>query len=109
MSLTGMLTETVTVYSPSFDAMDAYGNPQPGTETSADYPARLEALTSDELLRDRDTIVADWRVFLPPAAVVSPFARIEADGKSFEVHGDPIEQRAPRGIHHIELRLKRVT
>jgi hypothetical protein len=109
MSLVGFLTETVTVYSPSFDAMDAYGNPQPGTETSDTYPARLEALTSEELVRDRDTVVADWRVFLPADAVVSPFDRIEADGKSFEVHGDPIEQRAPRGIHHVEVALKRVT
>jgi hypothetical protein len=109
MSLTGLLVEEVTIYEPAFDALDAYGNPQPGTETSTDYPARLEQLSSEEIVRDRDTVVADWRMFLPPGASVSQFARVEADGKSFEVWGDPIEQRTPRGIHHLELRLRRVT
>ena len=57
---------------------------------------------------DRDTVVADWRVFLPSDATISPFDRIEADGKTFEVWGDPVEQRSPRGVHHLEVRLKRV-
>lgn len=109
MSLQGLLAETVTVYTPEFDAVDAYGDPQPGTETSATYPARLEQLDTDELIRDRDTIVADWRIFLPPAAVIGPFSRIESDGRQFEVWGDPIEQRSPRGIHHLELKARRVT
>jgi hypothetical protein len=109
MSLSGFLTETATIYYPSFDAMDAYGNPQPGTETTADYPARLESLSSEELVRDRDTVVANWRVFLPADAVISPFDRIESDGKSFEVWGDPIERRTPRGIHHLEVLCRRVT
>lgn len=109
MSLTGLLTETATVYEPAYDAIDAYGDIQPGTETATNYPARLEALSSDELIRNQDTIVADWRMFLPPHVTLSPFARVEADGKRFTVWGDPIERRAPRGIHHVEVALKRVT
>ena len=109
MSLSGLLAVTVTVYRPSFDAIDAYGNPQPGTETSTTYPARIEAMSSDELVRDRDTVVADWRLFLPAGAAIGPFDRIESDGKSFEVWGDPIEQRSPRGIHHLEVLCRRVT
>jgi hypothetical protein len=109
VSLQSLLAETATIYHPSFDAFDAYGNPQPGTETSDTYAARLEALSSEELVRDRDTVVANWRVFLPADAVVSPFDRIESDGKSFEVWGDPIEQRTPRGIHHLEVLCRRVT
>lgn len=109
MSLAGMLVELATIYEPAFDALDAYGNPQPGTETSAVWPARFEQLSSDELVRDRDTVVADWRLFLPPEATVSQFARVESAGRRFDVWGDPIERRTPRGIHHLEIRLKRVT
>lgn len=109
MSLTGLLAETATIYEPAFDAIDAYGNPQPGTETSATWPARLEQLSSDELVRDRDTVVADWRMFLPAGATVSQFARVESAGRRFDVWGDPIEQRTPRGIHHLEVKLRRVT
>lgn len=109
MSLSALLAETATVHIPTYDAVDAYGDPQPGTETSTAYPARLEALSSEELIRDRDTVVADWRMFLPPDAVITPFARVESDGKSFEVWGDPIERRSPRGVHHLEVALRRVT
>lgn len=109
MSLTGLLAEQATIYEPTFDAIDAYGNPQPGTETSTTWPARLEQLSSDELVRDRDTVVADWRMFLPAEATVSQFARVVSAGRTFDVWGDPIEQRTPRGVHHLEIRLRRVT
>jgi len=109
VSLQSLLTQIATIYHPQFNALDSYGNPQPGTETSDIWPARFEQLSSDEFVRDRDTVVADWRVFLPAEAAVTPFSRVEVDGKTFEVWGDPIEQRAPRGIHHLEVRLRRVT
>lgn len=108
MSLARLFTQTVTVVSRTFDAVDAYGNPQPGTEMSTDYPAWLEALSSQEVIRDRDTIVADWRLFLPPDAAVTPFDRVESAGRTFEVQGDPIERRTPRGTHHVEVKLRRV-
>lgn len=108
MSLGALLTETATVYTPTFNAIDAYGNPQPGTETSVSYPARLEALSSEETVRDRDTTVATWRMFLPANAVIRFTDRVVSDGKAFEVVGDPIEQRTPRGTHHLEVRMRRV-
>lgn len=109
MSLRTMLTETATVIHPEFDALDAYGTPQPGTETSVEWPARLEQLSSTELVRDRDTVVADWRMFLPAAATIGPFDRVESAGRRFEVWGDPIEQRTPRGAHHLEVHLRWVS
>lgn len=109
MSLTTLLTQTVTVTRRQFDALDAYGNPTSGTETTAVWPARLEQLSSDELVHDRDTIVADWRMFLPAAAAIGPFDAVESDGRTFEVWGDPAEQRSPRGVHHLEVKLRRVT
>lgn len=109
MSLQSLLSDTVTVVSISYDTPDAYGNPQPAEASRVTVRGRLEALSSDELVRDRDTIVADWRLFLPPDVTVGPFDQIEADGRTFDVWGDPIEQHAPRGLHHLEIRLRRVT
>jgi hypothetical protein len=109
MSLLSMLAETATVYTPQFDETDAYGDILTGTETSATYPACFEQLSSDEIVRDRDTIVADWKVVLPATASIGPFARIESSGRQFKVWGDPIEARTPQGIHHLEIRLRRVT
>ena len=109
MSLATLLTQTATVVHVAYDAVDEYGNIEAGTTSSESVAARLEALSSEELVRDRDTIVADWRIFLPATVTVGPFDQIQADGKTFDVWGDPIVQRAPRGAHHQEIRLRRVT
>lgn len=109
MSIERLLTQTVTIVRRSFDAVDQYGSPQPGSTTSAVWPARLESLTSTETIRDRDVVVADWRVFLPAAAQIGPFDQVVESDRTFEVWGDPIERRAPRGVHHLEVRLRRIT
>ena len=105
MSYANLLTETATVV--RFAAgVDEYGNVSRGAETRTDYPARLEQLTADELIRDRDTIVADWRVFLPASADISPYDRLEGRGHIFEVQGLPNQLRSPAGAHHIEAQLR---
>ena len=105
MSYAGLLGETATVvrYGTS---VDEYGNIVRGTATRSDYPARLEQLASDEVTRDRDTVTADWRVFLPATADVSPYDRLEARSHIFEVSGLPDQQRTPGGVHHLEVRLR---
>lgn len=105
MSLAGLLTETVTVvrYSPT---TDAYGNTVPGAEARTSYPGRLEQLAADEIVRDRDTVITDWKAFLPAGTDITAYDRIEARGNLFEVVGLPNEHRTPRGPHHIEVQLR---
>lgn len=100
-----LLTETVTVVRYAATT-DEYGNTTPGAETRADIPGRLEQLRADELIRDRDTVITDWRVFLPVGADVTAYDRIEARGHLFEVVGLPNEHRTPRGPHHVEIMLR---
>jgi hypothetical protein len=99
------LTETATVVRYAA-GVDEYGNVSRGAATRTDYPARLEQLAADEIVRDRDTILADWRVFLPATADVSPYDRLEARGHVFEIQGLPNQLRTPVGAHHIEAQLK---
>lgn len=105
MTLDHLLSEIVAVVRHG-SAVDEYGNIVPGAEVRIDYPARLEQLASDEIVRDRDTVIADWRVFLPPDTDISPYDRLEGRGHIFEVSGLPDEHRLPRGPHHVEARLK---
>lgn len=109
MSLAALLSDTITLVHVTYDSVDAYGDAQAGTTTSEVVPARLEAMSSDELIRDRDVIVADWRVFLPPDVTVGPFDQIQSAGRTFDVWGDPIRRHSPRGTHHLEVRLRRVS
>lgn len=105
MTLLSLLGETATIVRYS-TGVDEYGNVVRGTATRIDYPARLEQLASDEITRDRDTVTADWRAFLPANADVSPYDRLEARAHIFEVSGLPAEQRTPAGVHHLEVKLK---
>lgn len=105
MTLATLLTETATVTSYA-DTTDEYGNVIPGTGTPVDWPARLEQLGTEEIIRDEDTILADWRIFLPANATITPYDTVDARGLHFTVFGYPNEQRAPWGLHHLEVRLK---
>jgi len=106
MSLAALLSETATAISYT-DSTDEYGNTVPaGEETRTDYPARFEQLSTDETIRDRDTVLVDWRVFLPPDAAITPYHRIEGRGHLFEVVGLPNVHHTPRGPHHLEVHLR---
>lgn len=105
MSLAALLSETATVIRPG-ETTDEYGNVVPGGETRVNYPARLEQLASDEIVRDRDTVIADWRVFLPATADITATDWVEARGYVFQVSGLPNQHRTPRGLHHTEAMLR---
>lgn len=107
MSLTNLLSETVTVV--RYEATtDVYGNTVPGAETRTSYRGRLEQLRTEEIIRDRDTVIADWRAFLPAGTDITPYDRLEARGHLFEVVGLPAAQHSPRGVHHTEIHLRYV-
>lgn len=106
MSLRRLLTQEATVVSRPFAGVDEYGNPTMGPEVRVAYPARLEQTGSEEITTDRDTVISDWRIFFPPEAVISALDRVEVEGEAFEVVGRPARQRTPRGLHHVEARLR---
>lgn len=101
------LGQTVTVITPG-STTDEYGNVTPnwtsGT-TSTAYDGFLEQTESTEVTVGRDTIVTDWRVLLPAAAVIDEHSRVTAGGRTFEVVGHPHAVETPAGVHHIEARL----
>jgi head-tail adaptor len=105
VSLDGLLSETVDVVRYA-NTTDAYGDTVLGAESRVTYRARLEQLHADELIRDRDTVITDWRVFLPAAADVTAYDRIEGRGHLFEVVGLPNQHQTPRGPHHLEVLLR---
>lgn len=109
MSLASLLTETLWVIPFAAGAEDEYHNPVGAFGAAVQVKGRLEQSRSDEETVDRDTPISDWILYLHPDAQVSALDRIQdADGRMFEVVGTPAPQRSPRGIHHIEVRLRNV-
>lgn len=105
MTVLGLLSETAAVVRYA-STTDVYGNTVPGAETRVTYAARLEQLAADELVRDRDTVITDWRIFMPATADITAYDRIEARGHLFEVVGLPNQHKTPRGPHHLEVLLR---
>jgi head-tail adaptor len=105
VSLAGLLSESAEVVRYAATT-DVYGNTQPGAETRVTYRARLEQLAAEEITRDRDTVICDWRGFFPATADITAYDRVAARGHLFEVVGLPNQHQTPRGPHHLEVHLR---
>jgi hypothetical protein len=101
-----MLTQTATVVRVSYDAENSRGVPTGGTTTRVDYPARLENTDATEVLGEWDTVVSNWRLYLPGEVPIQVLDQVEVDGVAYEVVGFNVE-RTPRGPHHTVARLRR--
>lgn len=109
MSFDGLLTQTVALLEPAADTDDD-GNPVDdwGSATSTDSKGLLQQTSAIEVTLGRDTVISDWLLFLPADAAVDAVARVVVDGSTFEVVGRPDLVRTPRGVHHVEVRLRLV-
>jgi len=80
-------------------ATDNWANP--GTQ---ERPCRLQLVGGAESDDNRDLSIGQWKLFLPPAAVVSEHDRVEVEDKVLEVVSVyPVH--SPRGLHHYEVAL----
>lgn len=109
MSLALLLSQTATVVHVESGTVDRYGDATSVETSRVHYAARVEQAASTETTEGRDTIVSDWRLYLPPDAVIGASDRVECSGNVFEVVGAPDAVRSPRGVHHIEARLRYVS
>jgi head-tail adaptor len=72
--------------------------------SSGEVPAWVEQLSADEVLRDRDTVLADWLVIVPIDTAVTAYDRILYGDVILQVSGHPAGAPTPRGDHHLELK-----
>lgn len=108
MSIGRLLTQTATITGTAKGAADAEGNWTPGAGTTTTWPCRLQDGESTELFEGADRIVADALLFLPAGAPITGRSEVTVDGKPYQVVGRPAELRTPRGVHHLEVHLRRV-
>lgn len=74
--------------------------------------SRLDrAAPTQELLLNRETRVDLWFLFLPADAIITALDEfIDADGRTYEVLGEPAMEHKPHlGTHHVEALLRTVT
>lgn len=76
-----------------------------GATRVPNVPAWVQQSSADETHSDgRNAAVSDWVAFT--LFEFSRFDRLEWNGKTFEVEGEPNPLYTPRGLHHHEVGLR---
>ena len=108
MSFARMLTQTATITDTPKGTADDEGNWVPGAAETSTQPCRLQDGVSEEVFVGADRIIADALLFLGPNAAITGRSEVTVDAKRYQVVGRPAEMRTPLGIHHLEVKLRRV-
>jgi hypothetical protein len=111
------LVHTVTVVRAPL-VTDRYGNSEKNwanatRRTTKGWVSQQGAVgrpASLENIEGREAEVSSWMVYFMPGEDVTPYDRIEWEGKSFEVEGptNPAYSARTRKVHHIEARIRAV-
>lgn len=105
MSFNSLLIHTVGVKKRVAGSTDRYGNETVAFASAANTAARVEQLTgstsAEELLKDRDTRLTWFRIFLPPTVDVDALDQIVWGSRTFEVDGEPTTHYDSHVAHHI--------
>lgn len=90
--------ETVTVVRAGL-VDDGYGNPVPdwaaATSTPYEGCAVAQGTRGSEVLDDRNAVVSDLVVFMPPGADVAATDRLSVRARDYEVVGEPFDWTSP--------------
>ena len=113
MSLASLMSQTVTLRRTTSVIRDAIGGTTT-VQTSTTVSAYLEPVgsagRSGEDLRDRNTGVGDFLLFLPATTSVTNWDEVVYDGRTFEIIAPPRLMPNPRtgNASHYELDLQEV-
>lgn len=106
MAIGALLDQAVTLLAEDITTTDAWGNTTVSAWTTVGtYRGRLEHTTSQEIAYAGDTVVTDWQLFLEPSAPITARHRVQVDGRTFQVVGEPSPVRARGPVHHTKARL----
>jgi hypothetical protein len=108
MSFAALLTQTATLVHHPATGTDSEGNTTFGTATTTTYPCLLQQTDSVEVVEGERRTTTNLLLFLPAAAAGETFEdEITVDAVTYQVEGQPDVLRSPRGIHHVETKVRR--
>lgn len=86
---------------------DRYGNTSQdwGTAVRTASPAWVQSRSTSEENGNRRAVLEDLMAFLPPTTKVTAHDRMEWDGRTYEVDGEPARFYNLAGLHHLEVPL----
>lgn len=110
MSFARFLNTPLTVLTPA-TTTDTYGDGvlDYDAATSRDTLGWFTQLSSVEMIDGRDAVTTDVAVFLAADDPISANDRVVTSDGTWDVVGTPAVRSTPRGPHHVEVRLSKVT
>lgn len=113
--MSALFADTVTLVRAPL-VVDKYGNPTTqrdwGKATRTTYASvSVQPDVSTEDTGDRSTVITGWQLRTPKGRDFPALAtdRVEYDGMTLEVDGEVGRYHMGGRVHHVELRLKRVS
>lgn len=108
MSLESLLSQTVTILHQIVSAEDEYGATVKTWGNPTTHRGRLSSQTPREITDGRDTLIADWVLYLLPDASITGRDRVTVNGVTFQVIGPPALLETPVQSSHIKANLRAV-
>ncbi|WP_242882589.1 hypothetical protein [Actinomadura litoris] len=100
--------DTITVL--TSPGTDPHGDPTGPEQRTPVAGCQVQPAGSTETLDGRDTVTTRARVFAPASAQVTATSRVEWDGRSWDVDGEPGRWPDTAGNpHHLEFTMIRTT
>ncbi len=109
VSFRSLLINTAVVTRLTPDGFDDYGNTVvEWDEVHEALPCRLDDQGGSETTLNQDSIDRRATLFVEASAELTALDRVEVDGETWEVTGQPVARRNTVGVHHLEVPLRRV-
>ena len=112
MSYDSLLDRTATRVRLVRGNTDRMGSATPSADADEEpvtFPCRLAASAQREAEENRDTTIDEVRIYLPAGADVVVTDKLEIDGATYEVIGNPVHQHGAALEHHVRLTARKIT
>lgn len=109
MSIHNLLIHEITVVVPAWTE-DRYGNREKDWTNATRFTTagRMAQRSRTEIRGHQETDVTDWICYLGPDAAVGPLDRLEWNGNTYEIAGQPNYAYGRHSLHHVEVPCDRV-
>lgn len=87
---------------------NSHGVPTPSWTDQAPVWGHLSQGSTSEVTDGYQATIADWLLVLPAGTAITAQDRVKADGKTFEVVGEPWRVTGRQGEHHVEVHVRTV-
>jgi len=106
-----LLPQVVTILRYTEGAVDAFGNPAASwVADTTTYPGRLrrtpDRTSESEIPSAGERGVTSWTLYMEGSVPLSPRDRVQVEGTTYELDGDPYYVYGSRDVHHLEARLR---